>query len=331
MSYGIVRIQKFKASDVLGIQNHDNRERTSRSNPDINKEKTEQNYNLVACNDFKSSINERLNTLESTKAVRKDAVVMVQLLVTSDKDFFDKLTPKEEQKFFKQALEFISDKYGKDNILAATVHKDEKTPHMHVNIVPIKEHRLTAKTIFDRKGLVALQNDFHSNIGQSWGLKRGESREEKREHLTTEEFKIKTRKEELQKKYNELSYLAIKPDECEPKILKKNLFYKSEESTKHIAERLNKKYIEPLSSEIRNLKQDAYQTANMQKYNEALCLQNEKLIKENQKLQELFKGVPEHKKRGLVLRLLEESSKHIEKVQEQPPVKEKTQNKGQDR
>lgn len=204
MSYGIIRVQKFKAYDVRGIQSHDRRERESKTNPDIDKERSSLNYALVESENFKADIQERLATLKSKKAVRKDAVVMCQFLVTSDHEFFQGLTSEQQKTFFQDALNYISERYGKENVLAATVHMDEKTPHMHVNITPIRDGRLTAKEIFNRTELIELQNTFHQEVGLKWGLERGQSREEKRKHQDVAEFKRSTAEAELEKVKAEL-------------------------------------------------------------------------------------------------------------------------------
>lgn len=40
----------------------------------------------------------------------------------------------------------MEEEYGKENLLYATVHMDEITPHMHYGVVPItKDGRLSAK------------------------------------------------------------------------------------------------------------------------------------------------------------------------------------------
>ena len=48
--------------------------------------------------------------------------------------------------YFAMALDFIAERVGKQNILSAVVHMDEKTPHMHLCFVPITpEGKLSAK------------------------------------------------------------------------------------------------------------------------------------------------------------------------------------------
>src|SRR5699024_12240464 len=65
-----------------------------------------------------------------TRKTRKDAVLVNELLVTSDRDFFERLDPGEQKRFFEESYKLFSERYGKQNIAYATVHNDEQTPHM---------------------------------------------------------------------------------------------------------------------------------------------------------------------------------------------------------
>ncbi len=38
--------------------------------------------------------------------------------------------------FFKETFQFLSERYGKDNIVYAYVHMDQTTPHMHTECNP---------------------------------------------------------------------------------------------------------------------------------------------------------------------------------------------------
>lgn len=197
MSYGIIRIQKMSRGLVKGIQIHDQREKDhSNTNSDIDFQKSYLNYDL--CNTEKINFNQlvksRINKLNLKKAVRKDAIVMCQCLITSDNSFFNKMSDEEQNKFFEKAYKFICDKYGKQNIISATVHNDEKTPHIHVNFVPVTfDGRLCAKDLFTRKNLSMLHDEFYRfNQENGYNLERGESKETKQIHLNTEEYKLKT-------------------------------------------------------------------------------------------------------------------------------------------
>jgi len=211
MAFGIIRIQKFKAGSVRGIEIHDMRKKEySHSNPDIDFSKTDLNYELHSRsqNSFYIAVQNRIKELNLKRAVRKDAVVMVQALVTSEKGFFESISEKEQRRFFQDSYDFICKKYGHENIISATVHLDESTPHMHVNFVPVTEEgKLSAKSLFTRDvvdkatkkrvqgTLSLLQDEYYNQVARKYGLERGTVGSQAR-HLDVEKFKMATTKAE---------------------------------------------------------------------------------------------------------------------------------------
>lgn len=66
MSFAICRMQKMKSHDLKGIQFHNQRERESKTNSDIDKERSHKNYDFV--NDENIDYNERVKEIiESQK------------------------------------------------------------------------------------------------------------------------------------------------------------------------------------------------------------------------------------------------------------------------
>lgn len=211
MSYSICRIAKIKATGVTGIQIHDRREKDgiSHTNEDIDWTKTSENIDLLEQQErFRTVVNNRIAELELKRAPRSDANVMCQCLVTSDKTFFDKMSREEQTEYFKKSFEFIKERYGEKNLVSATIHYDERTPHMHVNFVPVtSDGRLSAKDLFSPKSLRELQNDYNRFVREhGYDLERGQI-DSKTKHLEVEEYKIETRYEELKAKEQELEKL----------------------------------------------------------------------------------------------------------------------------
>ncbi len=89
MSYLVLHMDKFKRESLRGIQSHNRRERRSRSNPDIRHEKSHENCELhqPEVRDYARAVQARIEALNLPKAVRKDAVVLCGLIVTSDLPF----------------------------------------------------------------------------------------------------------------------------------------------------------------------------------------------------------------------------------------------------
>lgn len=195
--YGIVRIQKYKNDTIRGIENHLERRNTT-TNPDIKRNKSKENYDITGQQDrtLKSLIKEKLQGV-TIKKKRKDIVTMVELLFTASPEFFKDMSSQEIRQYFEQCYEFAAKKYGKENIIAADVHLDEQTPHMHLELVPISKGRLCAKELFDHK-LDQLQEEIHQNVFSKYNLERGDSHR-KAKHISTLNFKILTLEEEKQR------------------------------------------------------------------------------------------------------------------------------------
>jgi len=114
-----------------------------------------------------------MNRIEQAKCrVRKDSVLAVETLITASHEFMNKLSPDEQHEYFERALEFIQDEVGEQNVFVATVHMDEKTPHMHIYFVPLtKDNRLSAKIVLgDSNKLTAWQDKFHAYMSERWRI-----------------------------------------------------------------------------------------------------------------------------------------------------------------
>ncbi|MCM1224587.1 MAG: plasmid recombination protein [Lachnospiraceae bacterium] len=210
MSIGICRVQKISGtSGGVGAYFHNERIKDhSNSNPDIDFSRSAENYHVgeyANALSYNQRTEKRLaEGYKGKRAIRKDAVKLVEVLFTSDKAFFDN-QPDNGRAYFKDCLEWASERFGADNIIADVVHLDEATPHMHLDFVPLTaDGRLSAKELLgDKKQLQKLQDDFYEKVGRRYGLERGsranlEAGESGKPHLTTEELKAETLKKEIE-------------------------------------------------------------------------------------------------------------------------------------
>jgi len=191
--FAIIRMQKFQVSDVQGIQKHNQRQGTSKSNPDIDYSKTEQNYDLLNDQNLKyeSEIKEKISEQVKRKP-RANSVVLSEFMVTASPEYMNALSAEEQKTYFEKSLEFIQERYGQKNTLYAVIHHDEATPHMHVGVIPITEdNRLSAKDIFNKQELRELQEEFPKHLQKhDFDIVRGEKGSEKK-HLSSQEYKEK--------------------------------------------------------------------------------------------------------------------------------------------
>mgnify|MGYP001143932615 CR=1 FL=1 len=185
-------MEKYHKQDVAPIEKENERDENYKSdNPQIDSERTRNNYRFTPYfgKTYTEFINGRIKELGLSP--RKDAVVMNSFVVGSDKQFFDGLSRVEQYNFFSDCHKFFAERYGEENIIAAVVHNDETTPHMHLNLMPItSDGRLCSKQLFDKPQLQKLQTDFYESVGKRWGLQRGKEGSQKK-HLSTAEFKAK--------------------------------------------------------------------------------------------------------------------------------------------
>ncbi|WP_368877191.1 MobV family relaxase [Staphylococcus haemolyticus] len=222
MSYSIVRVSKVKSgTNTTGIQKHVQRENNNYENEDIDHSKTYLNYDLVNANkqNFNNLIDEKIEqNYTGKRKIRTDAIKHIDGLITSDNDFFDNQTPEDTKQFFEYAKEFLEQEYGKDNLLYATVHMDEKTPHMHYGVVPITDDgRLSAKEVVgNKKALTAFQDRFNEHVKQrGYDLERGQSRQvtnAKHEQISQYKQKTEYHKQEYERESQKTDHIKQKND-----------------------------------------------------------------------------------------------------------------------
>lgn len=105
---------------------------------------------------------------------RKDAVLAVEYVMTASPDWWKQASQEQQAEFFTRSKKWLSDKYGADRIITASVHRDEKSPHLSAFVVPLtQDRRLSAKEfIGDRKKMSLDQTAFAAAVADL-GLERG--------------------------------------------------------------------------------------------------------------------------------------------------------------
>lgn len=160
MSYAIFRCEGVKSlSDLSNRGKHNKREKESyKTNPDIRIEDSHKNIELIKCDkryidrfyeitkDYRLEFNERMENARSDRKKSfyqmvndSKSVVADEILFTSDKIFFDSLSEEELMKWANTVLDFVYEDMGytKEQVIHATLHMDEKTPHIHLVVVPL--------------------------------------------------------------------------------------------------------------------------------------------------------------------------------------------------
>lgn len=147
---------------------------------------------------------------------KHSAVLAFELMLTASPEYFRPDNPgaaSEWQADRLQAWETLSakwlkDRYG-DNIVRATFHRDESTPHIHAVIVPLNEkgHLNARDYVGNREKLAALQ-DSYADAMKPLGLSRGIRGSKVQHEKIKDYYKSVSQAETLDLSVDELKALA---------------------------------------------------------------------------------------------------------------------------
>ena len=128
-----------------------------------------------------------------SKAIRSDAVKALGLIMTGSHDRMKEIESNEKlfESWKKANWDFACKEFGGEkNIVRFSIHRDERTPHIHCVVVPITpDGKLSAKHY--RHGTIKLQGyqNRYAEVMSPFGLKRGiEVSLTGRKHTTSKEY-----------------------------------------------------------------------------------------------------------------------------------------------
>ena len=172
----ICRVAKVKGVGSIGGKSDHNYRHAQVPNADANRQHLNQEY-VNTYTRLGPAIEERLHDAGITK-MRQDAVQGMEFILTASPERFKRDETGQatgdyrNSTWVKANLDFMQRQYG-PNLVAFTLHQDEKTPHIHAVVVPITaDGRLCAKELFNPKTLRQLQTDYAQAM-KPFGLERG--------------------------------------------------------------------------------------------------------------------------------------------------------------
>lgn len=218
MSYAIIRNKNYKIGQLPYIYRHNERKNTNYSNKEINKNSSIKNYSLKSINtSYQKAFNIIKEKYKLKGQIKKVSNVMCELIITSDKDFFERIGEQETNRYFKLAYDFVVNynNLGKEFILSAKVHNDETTPHLHIVFIPVvhtidkkgKEINKIACSEFwkGKESYRILQDKFYNYVvNNGFDLERGNTKDN--EHIPIEKLK-KITNFEVQEMFKDTNYL----------------------------------------------------------------------------------------------------------------------------
>ena len=228
LNYAILRVEPIMTiPDLAQIGSHNKREKKAyQSNKDIKIELSKNNIELVPLNvkyvkgfdeltkEYKKEHDERMKTERADRKKRyhemlnsSKNVVADELVMTASHNFFKDMTREQIKDWANTCMEFVYNDLGykKEQILHATVHLDEETPHIHCVVVPlVKKYDKRTNTerytiskkqyIKDKIQLSHLQDLYHKRLTEKgYDLERGIKGSDNK-HIKIKEYKQLTKK-----------------------------------------------------------------------------------------------------------------------------------------
>ena len=199
--YQIIRVKKHSSyGSIASASRHMFREEPT---PNADASMTSQNL-LMGSVGTEAVLSTVKSLVDGCDTVSKTKPVLaIEYMITASPEAFKRnggdLTDKSD--YFKKSMEWLQKKHGAENIVAASLHLDEKTPHLSVFVVPVVNQKakiikrsvnqvgggrktieikkpaqrsLNAKHYLGGRELLSkMQDDFHNEVGSRYKLDRG--------------------------------------------------------------------------------------------------------------------------------------------------------------
>lgn len=164
----MAHLKKNTRGAVPGLAVHFERKTDHHSNKEIDVAKTYLNQDLMTDgSDMLSRFNERLNAVYCMK--RDDVKALATWIVTLPEELSE-ASYEQQSAFFEATTNFLNERYGQENAVAAVVHYDETTPHLHYAFVPVvfdakkARYKVSAKEVLTRHDLQTFHDDLDQEL-----------------------------------------------------------------------------------------------------------------------------------------------------------------------
>ncbi|ECP0847361.1 TPA: plasmid recombination enzyme, partial [Escherichia coli] len=273
--YAIMRCKKLTGmGSVASALQHCYRERET---PNADADRTPENHCSVS-----QSADEAMGKLRELlpEKRRKDAVLAVEYVMTASPEWWNEATPRQQAEFFARSEQWLENKYGKDRVVAAVVHRDEATPHLSAFVVPLtQDGRLSAKEFIGGRSKMRDDQSTYAESVKKLGLERG-IEGSRATHQTVQHYYESINR-------GTRSQVSISPEALEPRVLRKGIFTKDVEDQAAIAKRLSQAVNDGFAGTIAMASQSAQNAKRARDLQKTMDSQQKRL----QSVTEPFKGL----------------------------------------
>lgn len=209
-NFAIMRVEKVKTMSSLAARGrHNFREQDT---PNADGERS--GLNVIEGAGSTDELLQAVSDLLPSKR-RKDAVIGLEYLITASPEHFGDWMKNQNhgQDYFADAIRWLEEKHGAENVVCKTIHLDESTPHLAAFVVPLKDGKLNAKAFTGgAKVLASMQTSFAVEVGEKHGLERGVERSKavhqdnaKIQPMTIERMKLRKQVQTLEAEVERLT------------------------------------------------------------------------------------------------------------------------------
>jgi hypothetical protein len=240
MGFAVLHIQKPKGNDARTTAHI---ERTVQpANADPNRKDLNEEFIKFpeGVENRTQAIQHRIKHAGITRKIKENQIRALQVMLSGTPEDMQRIQNSGKlDEWCKDNIEWLQDTFGKDNVVSAVLHMDEKTPHIHATVVPIVQGerrkakaeekngkkkyrkkskdtvRLCADDIMTRDNLKLYQDTYAEKMAK-YGLERGIKGSDAR-HISIPQFyrDLYAKNEDLKE---EIEVLQERKEEVNEKI-----------------------------------------------------------------------------------------------------------------
>ncbi|MGX7172871.1 plasmid recombination protein [Enterococcus ratti] len=246
----------YRYDELEKVQRHNQRE--SFETLVVSPDKTSLNYDVLNKKmiSYKNTIRRYLTHLPSKKSIHSNWIVLIEWQIFFDESSLNKLSVRETKLYFLQVVQTFQNFYGMSNVIYANVHFDEKKPHLHIGLIPMKEGRLNSTHIIAKYKNSELETELLNKLEKV--IKKSKTsiagKNTSNVHI---DLKSTEQYQEYKELYHKLINQSILPSEIEmkkPEISIKSFCFGKKGKKKQTIEDLRKEndYLESLVKELKS-------------------------------------------------------------------------------
>jgi len=154
---------------------------------------------VTRAHSIQQHVNKRIE--ESGATTRSTCNTSLLVLLSGSPETMNAMDEETLNQWAEDSLQWVKDTFGEENLVHASLHRDETTPHIHCVVVPIlkglsrrtakkwekdrekgrqewvevdvNRNRLSACDVFNQTNLYKFHDTYHKTVGKKYGLERG--------------------------------------------------------------------------------------------------------------------------------------------------------------